>query len=151
MDVRLINPLDDRGITMRAYDSNGDLIRDKDGNVITVKAVKARFEDVATPFGDMVNVDGMWTYISDLDCDNEYSCTTNGPDGLEDLSLKFPTQSRINKKTGEVLPGVADLLVGLASGETRCIEIEAWEYPREDGYTARMHGKDVIIVKAGEE
>jgi len=138
MDVRLINPMDDRGITMRAYDSNGELIKDEAGNVIIVKAVRAKFEDVATPFGD------------ELDCTNEYSCTTNGPDGLEDLALKFPTQSRTNKKTGETLPGVADLLVGLATGETRCIEIEAYEYPREDGYTARMHGKDVIIVKAGE-
>ncbi len=150
MDVRLIKPMDDRGITMRAYDSNGELIKDEAGNVIIVKAVRAKFEDVATPFGD------------ELDCTNEYSCTTNGPDGLEDLALKFPTQGKTKKVknadgtfSNKYLPGVADLLKDSVTGETlprgttRCIEIRAWSHfdPAKGLYTDLIHGKDVIIVK----
>jgi len=117
---------------------------------VVVQAVKVRYEDVATPFGDSV------------ECANEYSCTTNGPDGIEDLTLKFPTQGKTDKKTGEYKPGVADLLKGLAAGETRCVEINAWTYPKldENGVpvldgrgvpdTMRLHGLDVVIVKGAQ-
>lgn len=115
---------------------------------IVVQAVKVRYEDVATPFG------------APVECDNEYSCTENGPDGIEDLTLKFPAQGK--EKGGVYYPGVADLLKGLATGETRCVEINAWTYPKidENGEivldangvpdTHRHHGLDVVIVKGAE-
>ena len=137
--VDKINPLHDdvereeKGIQMLAYDPedpNGGFIKDTDGNVIIVQATRSSLEDVATPYGEQI------------DCGNEYSCTTNGPDGIMDLTLKFPTQSKKGK------PGVADLLVGLNPGETRCVMIQAWTYPQEgDGAVQRLHGKDIIIVK----
>jgi len=148
--VHLINPLHDegweKGIQMVFPPYYTPLADFPEGMTerIVVQAVKVRYEDVATP------------YAGDA-CEDEYSCTENGPDGEEDLTLKFPAQG---KWKGDVyFPGVADLLKGLATGETRCVEINAWTYPKLDENgdevldgngvpdTHRHHGLDVVIVK----
>ncbi len=150
--VQDINPLHDegweKGIQMVYPPYYADVPEGTER--IVVQAVKVRYQDVATPFG------------APVECDNEYSCTENGPDGLEDLTLKFPAQGKTDKRTGEYKPGVADLLKGLATGETRCVEINAWTYPKTDENgavvidangvpdTHRHHGLDVVIVKGSD-
>ncbi len=99
---------------------------------IVVQAVKFAYKDVAEPYG------------APVDCENEYSCTENGPDGYMDLALKFPTQGFYTGKAPNKVyhPGVADLLKGLANGETRCLEINGWT-----STNSRRHNLDVVIVK----
>jgi hypothetical protein len=112
-DVRQINLI--RGVVLFGYVGT---------KRIEVEAVKAEYEDVATP------------YSEGRDCSDEYSCNENGPDGYEDLVLKFPMQGSDGK------PGVADLLEGMENGETRCLEIQAFTFGGQ-----RWHGEDVVIVK----
>lgn len=122
--VDLVNPLDDRGIIMKGVNALG--------GTVVVKAVKLAYEDVSTPYGT--------TPTPQCDGD-EYSCTEDGPDGIGDLSLKFPMQG-VNGHSG-----VADILKGYAQGTVHCIIIQGWTYPDAEGKTYKVYGKDVIIIK----
>lgn len=140
MNVKDIDPLDQQHGVQMVYPPYYAPLPEGIDHRIVVQAVKFRYEDVATPYG------------APVECDNEYSCTENGPDGILDLTLKFPAQGKTTKD-GVYHPGVADLLKGLAPGETRCVEIDAWTRPVEDDNgvvvkpSMRWHGKDVVIVK----
>ncbi len=129
--VERINPNHENGIQMVGHNFAGERV--------VVKAVKWDFEDVVTPFSkDNLNCENEDEF-------NEYTCTEQGPDLIEDLTLKFPMQGVW--KDGTYLPGVADILEGYAKDAVVCIGIEAWEKPEANGYVRWVHGKDVVRVQ----
>jgi len=98
---------------------------DDNQDILFVLPLRHAYEDVATPYeGDL------------LDC---YSCTTEGPDGYLDMTLKFTTQ--------EVVAAILEMLPDdVVLTKKFCVEVELTFKIGDKDYM----GKDVLILMHGE-
>jgi len=112
-------------------------VNDIDPSTILLEGVgpdRWAFEDVATPFEP---------FIENESCSG---CTTEGPDGYIDLTLKFDTQM-ILVQLGLVDSPLFDLLEGATPSDGDCIMLKLTGY-LYDG--TPIWGEDtVLIIKKG--
>ena len=99
-----------------------------------VAPLRSGFEDVATPFDDSTE---------NGDC---LDCTTDGPDGFIDLTLKFDSQELVTT-LGEVTGGECLVTTFGEVTDGECLELELTGNLDEEFGGAPIEGRDVVVIK----
>jgi hypothetical protein len=99
-----------------------------------VAPLRSGFADVATPFDDSTE---------NGDC---LDCTTDGPDGFIDLTLKFDSQELVTA-LGEVTDGECLVTTFGEVTDGECLELELTGNLDEEFGGAPIEGRDVVVIK----